>query len=265
MYVHFNRNTVKWTRVSKQYNKNPAIYLLSDRMKVTRLSEYHLEARDNKTSLRGFPGDPVNKTSSFQCREHGFHALVRGPRSHMLHSVAKKKNKPAPTLSCACSVQFSHSVTFDSLQLHVLQYTRIPCPSSIPGACSYLYPLSRWCHSTISTSVVPFSSCLQSFQASGSFPMSQFFTSGGQSIGASASALVLPMNIQEWFPLGLTGLISLQSKGLSRVFSNTTVKKHQFFSAQPSFGPTLSSIHDYWENHGFDYTDFCWQNNISAF
>ena len=103
-----------------------------------------------------------------------------------------------------------------------------------PGACSNSCPLSWWCHPTISSSVVPFSPCLQSFPASESFPMSQFFASGGQSIGASASASVLPMTIQGWFPLGLTGLISLLSKGLSRVFSNTTVRKHQFFSAQPS-------------------------------
>ena len=106
----------------------------------------------------------------------------------------------------------------------LLQYTRLPCPSLTPGAYSNSCPLSRWCHPTISSSVFPFSSCLQSFPASGSFPMSQFFPSGGQSIGVSASASVLPMNIQDWFPLGWTGWISLQSKGLSRVFSNTTVQ-----------------------------------------
>ena len=128
---------------------------------------------------------------------------------------------------------FSHSVMSDSLWSHGLQYTRLPCPSLSSGACSSSCPLSWWCHSTISSSVVPFSSYLQSFPASGSFLMSELFVSGGQSIGASASALVLPMNIQDWFPLGLTNLISLQSKGLSRVFSNTTVWKHQFFSAQP--------------------------------
>ena len=107
---------------------------------------------------------------------------------------------------------------------HGLQHASLPCPSPTPGACSNSCPLSWWCHPTISSSVVPFSSCLQSFPASGSFPMSQFFTSGDQSIGVSASASVLPMNIQDWFPLGLTGLTSLQSRGLSRVFSNTTVK-----------------------------------------
>jgi len=107
-----------------------------------------------------------------------------------------------------------------------------PCPSPTPRACSNSCPSSRWCHPTISFSVIPFSSYLPSFPASGSFPGSQFFTSGDHSIGASASTLVLPMNIQDWFPLGLTGWISLQSKGLSRVFSNTTVQKPQFFGAQ---------------------------------
>ena len=111
-------------------------------------------------------------------------------------------------------------------------------------------PSSQWRHPTISSSVVPFSSCLQSFPASGSCPVSQFFTSGGQNIGASAS--VLAMNIQDWFPLGLTGLISLQSKGLSRVFSTITVQKHQFFSISFLYGPTLTSIHDYWKNHSSD-------------
>ena len=111
---------------------------------------------------------------------------------------------------------------------------RLPCPSLSPGVFSNSCPLSWWCHPTISSCVTRFSSCLQSFPASGSFPVSQLFASGGQSIETSASASVLPMNIQGWFPLGLTGLISLQSKGFSRVFSNTTVEKHQFFSAQPS-------------------------------
>ena len=129
---------------------------------------------------------------------------------------------------------FSCSVVSDSLQPQGLQHTRLPCPSPSPGACPNACPLSRWCHPTISSSVVPFSSCLQSFPASGSFLMSQLFESHGRSIGASASASALPMNIQDWFPLGLTSLISLQAKGLSRVFSNTTVLKHHFFNAQPS-------------------------------
>ena len=119
-----------------------------------------------------------------------------------------------------------------SLRPHGLQHSRPPSPSPTPGTCSNSCPSSQWCHPTILSSDIPFSSCLQSFPASGSFPKSLFFTSGGQSIGVSASASVLPMNIQDWFPWGLTGWISLQSKGLSRVFSNTTVQKHQFFDAQ---------------------------------
>ena len=132
------------------------------------------------------------------------------------------------------TVQFSSSVMSDSLRPHGLQHARLPCPSSTPRAYSKSCPLSRWCHPTISSSVVPFSSCLQSFPASGSFQMSHLFTSGGQSIGDSASASVLPMNIQDWFPLGWPSWNSLQCKGLSRVFSNTTVQKHQFFGVQPS-------------------------------
>ena len=138
--------------------------------------------------------------------------------------------------------QFNCSEMSDSLWPHGLQPARLPCPSPTPKAYSNLCPLRRWCHPTISSSFIPFSSHLQSFPASGSFPMSQFFTSGGQSIGVSASASVLPMNIQDWFPLGWTGLISLQSKGLSRVFSNTTVQKHQFFSVQLS-SQSNSHIH----------------------
>ena len=138
-------------------------------------------------------------------------------------------------------VQFSHSVVSDSLWPHGLQHTKLPCPSPTSRACSNLCPSSQWCHPAISSSVVPFS-CLQSFPASGSFPMSQFFTSG---IGASSSASVLPVSIQGCFPLGLTSLISLQSRGLSRVYSNTTVEKHQFFSAQLFYGPTLTSILEY--------------------
>ena len=141
------------------------------------------------------------------------------------------------------SVQFSGSVMSDSLPSQGLQHARLPCPSPTPGACSNSCPSSLWCHQAISSSVVPFSSCLPSFPAPGSLPISQFFTSGGQSIGVSASASVLPMNIQGWFPLGLTDLISLQSKGLSRVFSNTTVQKHQFFDSQLYYGLTLTTIH----------------------
>ena len=141
------------------------------------------------------------------------------------HSYFQKNTLHTQSVS-----QFRSSVVSDSLRSHGLQQARPLCPSPTPGV--YSCPLSRWCHPTISSSVVPFSSRLQSFPPSGSSQMSQFFTSGGQSIGVSSSASVLPMNIQDWFPLGWTGWISLQSKGLSIVFSSTTVQKHQFFSAQ---------------------------------
>ena len=132
------------------------------------------------------------------------------------------------------SVQFSHSVVSDSLRPDELQHARPPCPSPTPRVCSDSCPSSQWCHSTTSSSVVPFSSWIQSFLASGSFLVSWFFGSGGQSIGASASTSVLPMNIQDWFLLGLTGFISLQSKGLSRVFSNTMIQKRRFFRTRLS-------------------------------
>ena len=135
-------------------------------------------------------------------------------------------------LDNSSSVQFNCSVMSSSLWPHGLQQARPPCPSPTPRVYSNSCPLSWWCHPTISSSVIPFSSCPQSFPASGAFQMSQFFASGGQSIGVSASASVFPMNIQDWFPLGWTDWISLQSKGLSRVFSNTTAQKHQFFGAQ---------------------------------
>ena len=143
---------------------------------------------------------------------------------------------------CHSSIQFSHSVMSDFLWPHGLQNTSLRCPSLSPGVCSNSCPLSQWRHSTISSSVVPFFSCLQSFQASGSLPVSQFFVSGAQNIRASAPASVLPMNIQDWFPLGWTGWISLQSKRLSRVFSNTSVQKHKFFDTQLSLW-SLCHIH----------------------
>ena len=148
---------------------------------------------------------------------------------HMSPALARKPSGRAG----GPSVQFSSvAQSCSTLWPHGLQQARLPCPSPTPGACSNSCLLCWWCHPTISSSVILFSSHLQSFQASGSFQMSQFFASGGQSIGVSASASVLPMNIQDWFPLGWTGLISFQSKGLSRIFSNTTVQKHQFFGAQ---------------------------------
>ena len=137
---------------------------------------------------------------------------------------------------------FSRSVVSNSLRPFELQHARLPCPSPSSGSCSNSCPLSQWCHPTISSSVILFSFCLLSFPASVSFPMSWLFASGGQSTTASALPSVLPMNIWGWFPLRLTGLISLQSKGLSRVFSNTTVQKHQFFDIQSSLWPN-SHIH----------------------
>ena len=140
------------------------------------------------------------------------------------------------------SVQFSLSVKSNSLRPHESPHDRPPCPSQTPGVYSNSCPLSQWCHPNISSSVVPFSSCPQSLPASGSFPTSQLFTWGGQSIGVSASASVLPMNTQDWPPLGWTGWNSLQFKGLSRVFSNTIVQKHQFFGAELS-SQSNSHIH----------------------
>ena len=154
-----------------------------------------------------------------------------------------------------CSVQFSHSIVSNSLRPHELQHARPPCPSRTPGIYPNSCPLSWWCHPTMLSSVIPFS-CLQSFPTSGTFLMSQLFASGGQIVGASALASVLPMNVQGSFPLGLSGLTSLQSKGLSRVFSHTTVQKHSFFKAHTSLW-SLTFIHDYWKNRSFDFADLC--------
>ena len=159
-----------------------------------------------------------------------------------LYFIKKKEKKKA--MSCCCSVA--------QLCPTLCLMARVLCPSSSPVACSNSCPLSQWCHPTISSSVIPFCSCLQSFPASRSFPLSQLFTSGGQSIGVSASTSVLPMNIQDWFPLGWTGWISLQSKGPSRVFSNITGQENQFFGLSLLYGSTLTSIHDYWKNHSFN-------------
>ena len=172
-------------------------------------------------------------------------------KDHLRWTWKPQKNfseRQAPQCS---SVQFSHSVMSNSVWPHGLQHARLPCPSPSPRACANSCPLSQWCHPTISSSIIPFSPA-----TSGFVPMSQFFTSGGQSIGASASASVLPMNIQDQFPLGWTCLISLQSKGLSRVFSNTKSINSLAFSFL--YDPTLTSIHDYWENHSFDHMDLCW-------
>ena len=156
------------------------------------------------------------------------------------------------SVSRLSAVQFSRSVMYDSLQPHKSQHARPPCHSPTPGLYSNSCPLSWWCHPAISSSVVPFCSCLQSLPASGSFPMGQFFSSGGRSIGASASTSVLPMNTQDWSPLGWTGWISLKCKGLSGVFSNTTVQKHHSSVLSFLYSPTLTSIHDHWRNHSLD-------------
>ena len=132
------------------------------------------------------------------------------------------------------------------------RHARLPCPSPSLGACSNSCPLSRWCHPTISSSVVPFPYLPSIFPSIRTFPMSQFFVSGGQIIWVSVSASVLSVYIQDWFPLGWTGWISLQSKGFSRVFSNNTVQKHQFSTLSFLYSPTLIFIHDYWKNHSFD-------------
>ena len=163
------------------------------------------------------------------------------------------------------SIQFSHSVMSDSLWPHGLQHTRPPCPSPTPRAYSNSHPSSRWCHPTISSSVVPFTSRLWSFPASGSFLRSQLISSGGQNIGVSASASILPINTQDWSPLGWTGRIYLQSKGLSRVFSNTRFESINSSALSFLYSPTLTSIHDYWKNNSFDYMNLCWQSNVSAF
>ena len=179
-------------------------------------------------------------------------------------------------ISCLVLVQYQRITSSSSVQSssvaqscptlrpHGLQHARPPCPSPTPRIYSNSCPSSRWCHPIISSLVIPFSH-LQSFSALGSFQMSQFFTSAVQSIGASTSASVLPMSIQGWFPLRLTGLISLLSKGLWRVFSSTTVRKHQFFGTLPLYSPVLTSVHDYLKGHSLDYTYLCQQSDVFAF
>ena len=162
--------------------------------------------------------------------------------AHSLHPPSPTSSSRAPPWLFMTSVQFSHSVESDSLRPHGLQHARPPCPLTTPGVYSDSGLSGQWCHPTISSSVIPFSSCPKFLPASGSSPMSQLFTWGGQSTGVSASASVVPMNTQDWSPLGRTGWISLQSKGLSRVFSNTIVQKHQFFGAQLS-SQSNSHIH----------------------
>ena len=153
----------------------------------------------------------------------------------------------------------------DSLWPYEVQHASLPCPSLSPGVCSDSCSLSQWCYLTISSSAALFSSCLQSFLTSGSFSMSWLFASCGQSSGASASASVLPMNIQDRFPLGLTGLISLQSRVLSKVFSSTTMQKHVFFGLQPSLWSNSYLRTWLLKKHSFKYRDLCLQSNVSAF
>ena len=158
-------------------------------------------------------------------------------------------------IQCKGSVQFSCSIVSNSLRPHELQHARPLCPSPTPGVHSDSHPSSQWCHPAISSSVIPFSSCPQSLPASESFPMSQLFAWGGQSTGVSTLASFHPKNTQDWSPLEWTGWISLQSMGLSRVFSNTTIQKHRFFNSSALsflYSPTLTSIHDHWKNHSLD-------------
>ena len=163
---------------------------------------------------------------------------------------------------CCCSVAKLFLTLCDPLGL---QHARLLCPPGSPRACSNSCPLSRWCYPTISSSANPFSFCLQTFPAPGPFPTTQFFASGSQSIGASASATILPMNIQDWFLLKLTGLVILLSKGLSRVFSNTIIWKHHSLALILLCDTTHTSVHDYWKNHGFNDMNLCWQSDVPAF
>ena len=202
---------------------------------MTNSVHHKLQGRKGSAELRGDSWNHVPKAHTLPPQSL-FPAAFLQPG--LLHRAGSMGTAAPSHISCKrgwflpfSSVQFSCSVVSDSLQPHEPQHAKPPCASPTPRVYPNSCPLSRQCHPTISSSVVPFSSCLQSFPASGSFPTSQLFTSGGQSIGVSASTSVLPMNIQDLSPLGWTGWISLQSKGLSRVFSNTTVQKHQFFGA----------------------------------
>ena len=184
------------------------------------------------------PGSPVHgvfQTRILEWVSIPFSSRSSQPRNHtQVSCIASRFFNIWATREASSSIQFSCSVVSDSLPPHELQHARPPCPSPAPGVYPNSCPLSQWCHPTISSSAIPFSSCLRSFPISGSFQMCQLFVSGGQNIGVSALTSVLPMNTQDWFPLGWTGWISLQSKGVWRVFSNTTAQKHQFFSAQLS-------------------------------
>ena len=163
------------------------------------------------------------------------------------------------------SVQFSHSVVSNSLRPHGLQHARLPCPSPTPRACSNSCPLSQWYHPTISSSVVPFSSCLQSFVVSGSFPLSQIFASGGQSIGVSALASVLPMNIKDWFPWDWLVWALCSPRDSQESSPTPQFKSINYLTLSFLYSPNLTFIHDYWKNHRFNLTDLCQQSNVSVF
>ena len=189
------------------------------------------------------------------------HSWTKGTKSQTSQIFLLEK-----TTIILVSVQFSSvAQSCPTLRHHESHHARPPCPSPTPRVYPNSCPSSQWCHPAISSSVVPFSFCPQSLPASGSFPMSQLFAWGGQSIGVSASASALPMNTQDWSPSGWTSWISLQSKGLSRVFSNTIVQKHQFFVLSFPHSLTLTSIHEHWKKHSLDQMDLSWQSNVSAF
>ena len=217
--------------------------------------------------LKGIFPNQGSNLGLLHCRQILYWLIYQRSPEFCVYFIKKHLVNFTILFACECisSFQFSHSVVSNSLQPHKLQHARPPCPSPTPEVHSNSCSLSRWCHPAISSSVVPFSSCPQSLPASGSFPMSQLFAWGGQSAGVSASASVLPMNTQDWSSLGWTGWISLQPKGLSRVFSNTTVQSINSSTLSFLHSPTLTSIHDHWKNHSLDQMDLCWQSNVSAF
>ena len=174
---------------------------------------------------------------------HSCVELGSGCEVYLEDSAPFPWRKTLPLLLIMLLLLFGHSAMSDSWRPHGLQHARLPCPSPFPRVSSNSCLLSQWCHPTISPLVVPISFCPQTFPASGYFPKNRFFESGGQSVGSSASALVLPVNIQDWFPLGLTGLISLKSTGLSRAFSDTTIQKHHSSALSLLYGPTLTFVY----------------------
>ena len=211
------------------------------------------------------PGGGHGSPLQYSCLEN---LMNRGAWWATVHRISKNQTLLMQLSKQICrtiSVQFSHSVMSNSLRPHGLQHTRLPCPSPTPGVCSNSCPSSQWCHPTISSSVIPFSSHLQSFPASGSFPMSQLFTSDGQSIGVSASASVLPVNIQDRFPFGLTGLISCSPRDSQESSPTPQFKSINSSALRFLYSPALTSIHDYSKNYSFDYMDLCWQSDVFAF